>query len=70
MKALNRYRAMRCGKALRQYDTDFEIEGCLIDFLTDARHWCDRKGLGYADLDGRAHDHYLEEVAQATGRRS
>lgn len=65
MKALNRCRSRRCERALRRYDTDFEITGCLVDFLADARHWCDRHGHSFAKLDRKAHEHYLEEVTAA-----
>jgi hypothetical protein len=65
MKALNRYRALRCDRALRRYDTDFDITGCLIDFLADARHWCDRHGHIYTELDHMAYEHYCEEVVAA-----
>lgn len=63
MKALNRYRARRCGRTLRRYDTDSEPTGCLADFLADARHWCDHHGHDYADIDRRAYWNYAEEVA-------
>ena len=33
----------------------------LIDLLTDARHWCDRNGECFADLDRIAYRHYLDE---------
>jgi hypothetical protein len=65
MNALNRYRARRCDRALRSYDTSFDLTECLIDFLADARHWCDRHGHSYADLDRTANGHYCEEVAAA-----
>lgn len=65
MTSTNRYRAIRCGKALKRYDTDSELKGCLIDFLADARHWCDRHGENFAELDRKAHDHYTTEVVDA-----
>ncbi|MBI1380954.1 MAG: hypothetical protein GC161_07700 [Planctomycetaceae bacterium] len=63
--AANRYRAMRCAKALRRYDTDDDLPTCLTDCLADARHWCDRNRQSYAELDRRAYDHYCSEVAEA-----
>jgi hypothetical protein len=64
----NQHRANRCSKALRRYGTDDTDPGCLIDFLADARHWCDRHGQSFADLDRIAHDHYLVELDEAKGR--
>jgi hypothetical protein len=58
----NKARAARCGKALKRYGTDDTIRACLIDFLADARHWCDRSGEDYAALDRLAYDHYLTEI--------
>lgn len=68
MKSVNRYRAHRCDRALRRYDTDVDTKGCLIDLLADARHWCDRNGYSFAELDRVAYQHYCAEVA-AAGRR-
>ncbi|MFN0007209.1 MAG: hypothetical protein ACKVXR_04815 [Planctomycetota bacterium] len=70
MKAVNRYRARRCGKALRRYDTDDDDTTCLVDFLADARHWCDRRGESYAKLDRSAYHHYAAEVAAARRSKS
>jgi hypothetical protein len=36
----NSTRALRAGKALKEYGDDLD-ESNLIDFLTDAMHWCD-----------------------------
>jgi hypothetical protein len=69
MKTLNRYRSCRFGRALRAYDTAFEPIACLVDLLADARHWCDRHGASYVELDRTAHRHYLEEVAAAPRRK-
>jgi hypothetical protein len=52
-------------RTLRCYDTDSEPTGCLADFLADARHWCDRNGRSYAELDRRASWSYAAEVAEA-----
>jgi hypothetical protein len=64
----NRCRANRCSKALRRYGTDTTDPACLIDFLADARHWCDRHGQNFADLDRIAYDHYLTELGEAQRR--
>ena len=42
----------------------------LIDLLADARHWCDRHGESFAELDRIAHVHYLHELFQPKGDRS
>ena len=69
MKALNRYRSCRFGRALRAYDTAYELTDCLVDLLTDARHWCDRHRQSFAELDRTAYRHYIEELA-ATRRKN
>lgn len=58
----NAQRAERLADVLRQYDTDDADPCCLIDLLADARHWCDRHGECYGDLDRMAYDHYLAEL--------
>jgi hypothetical protein len=54
-------RATRCHKVLETY-TDFDTRTNLVDFLTDARHWCDRNDENFSELNHRAYEHYLEEV--------
>jgi hypothetical protein len=61
MKSENRYLAARCSKALRQYKDD-DARTNLIDFLADARHWCDRHKESYAELDRQAYQHYVAEL--------
>lgn len=61
-------RARRCDEVLRVYGTDFTSRGCLVDFLADARHWCDRNGHCFAELDRLAYEHYAAERGEA-GRR-
>lgn len=53
-------RAHRLARVLRNYGND-ETE-CLVDILTDARHWCDRHDLSFASLDRIAYQHYLAEL--------
>lgn len=62
MTITNAHRAKRLTQVLRHYDTDNTDAGCLIDLLADARHWCDRHGECFGDLDRVAHDHYLAEL--------
>lgn len=69
MQSLIRHRAARCRRALLRYDTDSELENCLVDFLADARHWCDRNQHSFADLDRRAYEHYSAELVDARGGR-
>lgn len=40
-------------------------ELALTDLLANARHFCDAKGLDYADCDESAYGHYSAEVVQA-----
>lgn len=65
MTRLNRYRALRAELALRNYNTDEVLATCLIDFLADTRHWCERADESYAELNRKAHEHYLAERAEA-----
>lgn len=60
----NRNRAHRAAKAIRRYDLSGDARSNLIDLLTDARHWCDRHGESFADLDRMAYDHYVCEVIE------
>jgi hypothetical protein len=50
-------------------DYDQDIRTTLIDLLTDARHWCDRRGQSFAELDRQAYGHYLVELHEHAGRR-
>jgi len=59
----NADRAKRVAHVLRRFNT-YETDPCrLIDLLADARHWCDRHGQCYGDLDRVAHDHYLAQLS-------
>jgi hypothetical protein len=58
----NKTRACRLAAMLRGYGTDDTDRGCVIDLLTDARHWCDCLGESYAACDRIAYDHYLAEI--------
>lgn len=65
----NAQRADHCQAALAGYNDEYDTAANLIDLLADARHWCDRHGQCYGDLDRIAHDHYLAEL-QAERRAS
>jgi hypothetical protein len=55
-------RAKRCAAAIRSYDDEWDDKSNLINFLADARHWCDRNKLCFAELDRIAFEHYLTEL--------
>lgn len=57
-------RAKRFDNLLSDYGDGDASETCLIDLLTDARHWCDRYGLDFGKYDRLAYDHYLCEIAE------
>lgn len=58
----NARRAMRVEHVLTWCkDWGSRREG-LIDLLTDARHWCDRHGESFAELDRLACQHYTAEL--------
>lgn len=59
---LNAERAVRLANTLRGYGSDDTNRCCLIDLLTDARHWCDRNGTSFAELDKLAYQHYIAEL--------
>ncbi len=66
-KTKNDRRAMRVEHILTWCkDWSSGREG-LIDLLTDARHWCDRKGQDFAALDRIAYRHYLDERHSGKG---
>jgi hypothetical protein len=62
-------RAKRFAKALKAYGIADAMDGALADLLADARHWCDRHGHSYWQIDHDAHELYLEELAEARGGR-
>jgi hypothetical protein len=58
-------RSKRCAAAIRDYNGDDDARTNLIDFLADARHWCDRNRESYAELDRQAYRHYSAERVDA-----
>lgn len=54
MHPTNDHRANRLRAALRRYGTDDTVTGSLTELLADARHWCNRHGESFAELDRRA----------------
>ena len=58
----NAERVARCEAVLARYNDEHDTAANLIDFLADARHWCDRHGQSFSNLDRVAHDHYLAEL--------
>jgi len=61
MTQTNATRAQRCQTALAVYADD-AIESNLIDFLTDAMHWCDRYGADFHIALAQACRHYIHEL--------
>lgn len=68
MQGLIERRVARCQQALVNYDTAFELEYCLVDFLIDARHWCERTGHSFLELDRRAFRAWRDEHQVLIGR--
>lgn len=62
-------RAQCCQSALETYSDAWDARTNLIDFLTDARHWCDANRLSFAELDRTAYRHYAAERAAELRRR-
>jgi hypothetical protein len=69
MNNSNDKRAKRCANTLRYYNDEWDERANLIDFLSDARHWCDREHLSFADLDRIAYRHYIAESDSFDGQR-
>ena len=67
MTLSNHKRAMRCLHAITAYSDD-DARTNLVDFLADARHWCDQHGENYAELDRIAYQHYLVELVESRRR--
>ena len=66
----NGVRASAAGFALKSHawaKGDGTEDASLIDLLTDLRHYCDAHGLGFADADRLAHQHYLAELVLPVG---
>ena len=61
-KSENNKRAKRCADVLSDYGTDNTYVGCLTDFLTDARHWCDLQRRMLRCHRSQAQQHYLAEL--------
>ena len=57
----NQERANRAGKAIAKYGDDLK-ESNLIDFLTDAMHWCDRNGENFHYILAQACRHFVNEL--------
>jgi hypothetical protein len=61
MTLSNQERTVRCQQAIIAYSDDEAFAG-LVDLLADARHWCGKKALSYADFDRTAYQHYRDEL--------
>lgn len=68
MNALHERRVARCLRALATYDTDHELEHCIVDLLIDARHWCGHTGHSFLALDRRAFRAWRDEHPTRIGR--
>ena len=52
-------RARKLERVLVTYDPQDEPLRTLVTLLADARHWCDRHGQDYSQLDRRGYLRYL-----------
>lgn len=67
----NNKRAMRVigaleaytGQKVRALDPE-DLDDAMRDFLADLRHFSDYNFFDFGDIDGRAQEHYREEVGQ------
>ena len=69
----NKDRAIRFALALRSHAThgglaqdamEDDARDVLADLLADARHYCDRYGLAFGEIDALAHRNYSAEVVE------
>ena len=66
----NAFRVKAAGSALKRHawqKGEDPEDASLIDVLADLRHYCDAYGLGFADADRLAHQHYLAELVLPVG---
>ena len=61
----NESRAQQFHTALSRYGSILSPMESVTDMLADARHWCDRQGLSFCELDQEAFWHYREELNEA-----
>jgi hypothetical protein len=61
MTPSNQQRADRCQKAITAYSDDDDHSN-LVDFLTDAMHWCDANGADFHIALAQACRHYVHEL--------
>ena len=69
-RAENKAAAERIDRAFEMMRTQGEYSGSgdsedVTDLLADLRHFCDKEGLDFGELDSTAHRHYTAEVVQA-----
>ena len=41
-----------------------DFEAAVRDILADVRHWCDKHGKSFADIDRIAYNNYSAEVSE------
>lgn len=58
---MNEKRCTRFEKAIRDYLENDDMDDILTDILTDARHWCQKNGIGFEDAVLRSFDHFYYE---------
>lgn len=56
----------RCALRLGKYRNDDRqgVPEDVIDILADLRHWCDKRGWDFGDLDRSGYNHYLAETGR------
>jgi hypothetical protein len=57
----NAERAARAARALKDYGLNDDPFAAITDLLTDVRHFCDSRRIGFANQDRLANDHFLYE---------
>lgn len=60
----NSQRVSRCERALSTYTDDTDSDANLVDFLTDAMHWCEEHDREFDNMLRIAKDHFTVEAAE------
>ena len=66
MTLINTQRARRCAHALTTYCDD-DLRTNLVDFLTDAMHWCDQNDEDFDAAVNMARMHFEAECEEDHG---
>jgi hypothetical protein len=61
MKRANKRQARKIERAILALYDAADLQASIVDALTDLRHLCDVRGIGFHEADEMAYRHYAEE---------